>query len=33
MTPLMHAAFKGATAALARLLELRANLDAQSNGG
>ncbi len=33
MTPLMHAAWNGATAALNCLLELRADLDAQDSGG
>jgi ankyrin repeat protein len=33
MTPLMHAAWNGATAAVASLVELRANLDAQSSNG
>ena len=32
-TPLMHAAEYGATAALASLVERRANLDAQNNLG
>ena len=33
MTPLMWAASNGATAAVASLIKLRANLDAQGNNG
>jgi hypothetical protein len=32
-TPLMHAAIQGRTAAVARLVELCANLDAQNHSG